>query len=132
MIKTGKKKLSKNRMIAVLDKACRQRTVIDRDHNTCQRCGKQDGEWDPEVRRPTVIQWSHIKGRRYLALRWDDDNSLAHCDRCHTWFTHNHILGLDWFSKKFPERWERIKRVLEACPQTKDADIRARVEELRA
>lgn len=130
MIRKSKRTLAKNRMYRDLDAACRQRTVIERDGNTCQRCGKKHGEWDAEIERYVVIQWSHIKGRRYLALRWDDDNSLAHCDRCHAWFGNNPILGLDWFAKKFPERWERIVRHLQAGPIK--INVKSMVEELRA
>jgi len=132
VIKTGTKKLSKNRMVAMLDKACRQRTVIERDNDTCQRCSRRQGEWDCEIHRPTIIQWAHVHTRRHHCLRWDDDNTLALCSRCHKWFDNNKVLALDWFAKQFPERWDRIKRVLQSGIKVPTSEIKSMVQEINA
>lgn len=35
------------------------------------------------------LQTMHIVSRRYLSVRWDDDNALAGCAAHHTYFTHD-------------------------------------------
>lgn len=121
-IKRSKKSASQHRMVLALDAACRLR-VFERDDLTCQRCGKRGGEWDKELERPVIIQWSHVHSRRHYCLRWDDDNSKAFCDRCHCWWGNNPGLAYDWFAKNFPERWERITRVLLLNPKIRVKDL---------
>lgn len=125
-----KKTLSKRRMVLALDKAARQEIVIERDQNVCQRCGWKDGDvyglWSKigDTYR-VIIQWAHVHTREYYCTRWEPDNSLALCSRCHVWFDNHKVLSFDWFAKKFPDRWERITRVLQSGNnKTTDADIR--------
>lgn len=129
MIQSGKKALSQARMVKILDVDCRQRVVEERDENTCQRCGSRQGEWTAGDPYPVVIQWSHVHSRRHYCLRWDDDNSKALCRNCHCWWTNNPGLAYDWFMKKWPERWERITRVLQLNPKV---IVKHKLEELRA
>lgn len=113
-------------MIRDLDKVARVAVVEDRDRNVCQWCGIAAGEWDPEIERAAVIQWCHVHTRRWLCLRWEEDNAFAGCDRCHKRFDNNKVLGFDWFSKKFSERWERLVRFLQSGDtRTTDAWVRA-------
>jgi 5-methylcytosine-specific restriction endonuclease McrA len=77
-----------------------------RDDFVCQKCGRRK----PEVQ----IQGAHIlteKGHGILAA--DPDNIVALCSSCHMWATdswHNSPLeNADWFNKKFPGRFERLK-----------------------
>jgi hypothetical protein len=116
---------SKAAMIRDLDKSARVDVVESRDKNVCQWCCKKAGDWDPELKRPVRIQWCHVHTRRWLCVRWDEDNSFAGCDRCHNRFDNNKVLGFDWFAKKFPERWERLVRFLQSG-ETKTSDARVR------
>lgn len=115
--KRSKRSASQHRMVLALDAACRAR-VFARDMvhpwavPQCQRCGNS-----------TDLQWSHVHSRRHYCLRWDDDNSEVLCVRCHCWWTNNPGLAFDWFSKKWPERWERITRVLIANPKVHVKDL---------
>jgi len=99
-------------MVAALDADCRKRVVEERDQNTCQRCGKREGEWDSEIQRPVKIQWAHVHTREYHVTRWEEDNSLALCDRDHVWFDNHKVLSYEWFRKHWNERWEHIQNVL--------------------
>lgn len=120
------KRRTKRGMVIDLDKSARHEVVVERDQDTCQRCGIHNGDWIPELLRYAVIQWCHVHTREYYCLRWEPDNSYAGCDRCHVWFDQHKVLGFDWFSKKWPERWKRILRVLQSGNnKTTDADIRA-------
>lgn len=128
------KRRTKRGMVLDLDKVARHEIVVERDGNICQRCGHRDG-WnvyleDKRMYWTLKIQWAHVHTREYHLTRWEPDNSLALCDRCHVWFDNHKVLAFDWFAKKFPERWERINRMLQArlltdgnCRMT-DADVR--------
>ena len=121
-----KKTRTKRGMVIDLDKVARREIVEERDGNVCQRCGFPVLVISPDGRfydRP--IQWAHVHTREYYITRWEPDNSLALCSACHVWFDNHKVLSLDWFAKKYPERWERIKRILQGNCKTTDADIRA-------
>ena len=113
-----KKTRTKRGMVIDLDKVARREIVEERDGNVCQRC-----RYYPEGTLP--IQWAHVHTREYYITRWEPDNSLALCSACHVWFDNHKVLSLDWFAKKYPERWERLKRILQGNCKTTDADIRA-------
>src|SRR5580698_1555728 len=112
VIKTGKKKLSINRMKRALDDAARAE-VFFRDGNVCIRCH------DP--RRP--VQWAHVLSRRHPCLRWNPENAMSLCAGCHLFWHHEPALALDWFFKNFGDRWERIQRVLQANPKIRVKDL---------
>lgn len=116
-IKSSKKKLSHRRMVIALDKAARKEVVEDRDDNTCQRCGHKQGQWDEEIKMPVVIQWAHVHGRDDFALRWEPDNTIALCSRCHVFFDNHKVLAFEWFRKRWPERWEHLQNVLQFQPR---------------
>lgn len=121
------KRRTKRGMVLDLDKVARREIVEERDKNICQRCGLFEGWWSgggPDATR-TVIQWAHVHTREYYVTRWEADNSLALCKRCHVWFDNHKVLSLDWFAKKFPERWESIKRILHAGTKTNDDWVRS-------
>jgi len=121
------KRRTKRGMVLDLDKVARREIVEERDQNICQRCGHSDGEIYHEGSTTWIsgIQWCHVITREYYITRWDVDNSFAGCNRCHKWWHTNPILAFDWFAKKYPERWERLKRILQGNCKTTDADIRA-------
>jgi 5-methylcytosine-specific restriction endonuclease McrA len=102
-------------MILALDAQARQE-VFERDGFKCQRCGVREG-------LGAVLQWSHVHSRRHYCLRWDPDNAKILCLKCHCWWTNNPGLAYDWFVKKFPERWERITRVLQANPKVRVKEL---------
>jgi len=104
-------------VIRELDAITRREVVEERDGNKCIRCGATDS-----------IQWSHVHSRRHHCIRWDPENSKALCAACHTWWTYNPGLAYDWFAKNYPERWERITRILLANPKV---DVRELLRERR-
>lgn len=50
------------------------------------------------------LQCAHIVSRRYMAVRWSDQNALSLCGAHHTYFTHSPLeweqfcrdIGIDW------------------------------------
>ena len=121
------KRRTKRGMVIDLDKVARREIVIERDKNICQRCGIELYESDIVGCSivPAVIQWAHVNTREYYITRWEPDNSLALCSRCHVWFDNHKVLSLDWFAQKWPDRWENIKRILHCGTKTNDAWVRS-------
>jgi 5-methylcytosine-specific restriction endonuclease McrA len=131
VIRSSPKTRARKRMIAALDADCRERVVWQRDREICQRCGIQNGAWIEELGRYAQIQWCHVHTREYYVTRWEADNSLALCDRCHVFFDNHKVLSFEWFRKTWPERWQNIQNVLQSGTKTSDAWIRSRFLELK-
>ena len=72
--------------------------IRTRDDWACRCCGS--------VRN---IQCAHVVSRRYRAVRWDSDNALALCSRCHVRYTYDPIAWQDWIDEKFPGRMEQLR-----------------------
>lgn len=51
----------------------------------CVTCGTTEG-----------LQCSHNVSRRYLIVRYDLDNAVTHCVRCHLFYTHNPLEHRKW------------------------------------
>ena len=130
MIKPSKKAVSRNRMLKALDKQSKQEVCGDRDQWTCQRCGRQHGDWDIQKQAYVIVQWCHVQTREYHILRWEPDNTLVLCKEDHVWFDNHKVQSYEWFSKKWPERWANIQRVLQMPCKTSMAWLRERYNEL--
>lgn len=117
MIKRSKKTLSKNRMIAALDKDARQQ-VFERDGHKCIRCSST-----------SLTQWAHVFSRRHPCIRWEPDNAMTLCAGCHLFWHHEPALAMDWYFKNFRDRFERMQRVLQLNPKVRVKDL---YDELRA
>lgn len=96
-----------------LDRLCRA-VVMERDGHRCARCGatRKLGKQYQVVR----VQWAHVHTRGWLALRWDPDNSMALCARCHLMW-HGTIPGHEremrgWWEATYPERACRLNLAL--------------------
>lgn len=64
---------------------------IIRSRGHCEAAG-----WD-RLRCGGVLQTAHIVPRRYLSVRWDEENAYCMCAAHHTYFTY------------FPLAWERFR-----------------------
>ena len=84
-----------------LDALARQRVVVERDNNTCVRCGKSAPQYK--------IDWSHVYSRENRAIRWHPDNSKALCFKCHEWWAANPVDSGEWFQRTFPDRYLRLQ-----------------------
>jgi hypothetical protein len=62
------------------------------------------------------LQCAHVVRRRYLSVRWDDDNAACLCAAHHVYFTH-HPIAEDRFHNQLlsPERFSALKRRAEAA-----------------
>lgn len=73
--------------------------VRERDHWTCQRCGK----YFPEGHR-RGLDSAHIFSRRHKGTRHDPDNALALCHGCHSYFTGYPLYFVTWIKEKLGEQ----------------------------
>src|SRR5579872_5782654 len=111
-MKLSKKARSNRRMVALLDADARK-VVFERDGGVCVRCGD----------RSRAVQWCHIFSRRHKALRWEPDNALSMCAGCHMFWHHEPLLAVEWFRKKWPERYSRIMAVMQINPKVRVKEI---------
>lgn len=73
---------------------------IIREAGKCDWCGR-DG-------RQVQLQCSHVVSRKYLKLRWDENNANALCAGCHMrWHSHP-IEAIEWFKSKYPARYDYL------------------------
>jgi len=64
---------------------------IIRSQGECEVCGKTEN-----------LQCSHVLSRRHLHTRWDLDNALCLCVRCHLYWQHKEPHEfVRWFDDKF-------------------------------
>lgn len=77
---------SKKSIKKKLDKLCSE---IVRARGGCEICFKTEH-----------LQCAHIYPRTIMSLRWDMDNLLCLCYRCHFHFAHKHPLAFTEFIKK--------------------------------
>lgn len=129
-IKSCRKTSSRKRVIAELDAIAREQIVIVRDENTCQRCGKKDGEYHDDGKK-VVIQWSHVLSRVHYCIRWDPNNSKALCSKDHFWWENHKGEAYYWFSKNWPLRWEFVNERVRTAGPMKDYQLRELLEEMR-
>ena len=71
--------------------------IRNRDQR-CQNCGTFDR-----------LQCAHLISRSYKSIRTDEENAVALCSSCHTYFTHRPLEWLEWIEVEFPGRYERLR-----------------------
>lgn len=69
--------------------------VVRKRDKRCQRCGNE-----------LTLQNSHTISRTNYFLRWDEQNCIALCYKCHIYFWHKSPLeAAKWFMETFPDRY---------------------------
>ena len=63
-----------------------------KQNGICQKCLRQVGY--------AKLQVSHLFGRRYKALRWDEDNVSIVCFSCHLAFHESPVEHVAWFIRE--------------------------------
>ena len=78
------------------------------------------------------IQCAHIVSRRYRATRWDRDNAMPLCAKCHTYYTHRPLEWEAWVVSRIGEgRWFDLKARALAGRKWTRAELEDRAAELR-
>lgn len=62
-----------------------------RSYGECEKCGTDKN-----------LQCAHIISRRHYSTRWDPENALCLCKRCHIYWMHKEPHEfVQWFDDKF-------------------------------
>ena len=86
----------RKKMIKLLDKLASQ---IVRNHGACEICGRKD-----------TLAAAHIFSRRNFNVRWDLENLLCLCYRCHFHFAHKEpILFTEFVKKKLGKKFINLQ-----------------------
>lgn len=116
-MRSSKKTISRRKLVLELDKLTRE-TVLERDCNSCVRCGNTE-----------YLTVSHVYPKGTFGnLRWELDNLKILCLSCHRVWHMNPVEMADWWRKKYPERYERLSLARHTAPKV---DMQALLAELR-
>ena len=92
-----------------------------RDGGRCMACGSTER-----------LQCAHIVSRRYRATRWDNDNAVALCSRCHTNYTHHPLEWHEWVDRTFGDAHYGLLRAQALNSPLPDlADVLSEYEEVK-
>jgi len=96
---------------------------IIRSKGACERCGGVDN-----------LQCAHIYSRKFGSVRFDEDNALCLCAKCHRW-GHDHPLEFADFAHEIketePMKVQKLKWRKEQIVKRKMADWLELEEELK-
>ncbi len=70
---------------------------VKAEERVCRRCGSSED-----------LQWAHVMSRRYLATRWDRENSMALCRTHHFMFT-EHPLRWEQWCRDVDVPWDELR-----------------------
>lgn len=75
--------------------------VIRARDRICQHCGTDKS-----------LQCSHVLPRTYLSVRWNTDNAIALCYRCHIYWWHKYPHDASqWFDSRWPGRYQALREL---------------------
>ena len=99
--KPKKKRKSKEKILSEEREKETKKLLFDRANNQCEKCGRS-GKY---------LQWAHIEGRN-PKIKYDLDNLLLLCAKCHMWFDNssNRYESMEFLKTKRSE--EQLKRLL--------------------
>ncbi len=98
------KKPSKSTLTRKLDKICSE---LVRARGQCWKC-----------KGTTTLQTAHIFSRKYRSVRWDLDNLLCSCAKCHFWGHANPILFTEFVREYLGEvKYTLLKKIAQPIKQ---------------
>ena len=101
MIKKPVKKVSKS---ILKYKADRLLSKFIRSLDHCEKCGSLKN-----------LQAAHVYSRRFVNLRYDTQNLLCLCSKCHFQWHDSPLDSIIWFNQAYPDRVKYLlkkKRIL--------------------
>ena len=57
------------------------------------------------------LQCAHIISRTYKAIRYNPDNALCLCQKCHFYYTYHYIEWEDFIDEKLPNRRQALRKL---------------------
>lgn len=112
------KKLSLSKKIKLADKLFSE---LVRSRGKCEHCGKT-----------TSLQCAHIISRTNKHLRWNEDNALSLCVRCHLYWSHRNPLEFTkWYQENYPVNYLFLMREKDKIEPELGQTIEFIIKELR-
>lgn len=109
--------MSKKSLTRKLDKICSE---IVRATGSCERCGSKKN-----------LQCCHIFSRTYRSTRFDLDNLICMCAKCHFWSHKNPTLFTDWVYETRKEKYEILKEKFRYITKLSEDDLQFKYEILK-
>lgn len=77
--------------------------VIRSRDGKCLHCGKTEN-----------LQCSHVLPRTYISVRWNTENAITLCYRCHIYWWHKYPHeAVAWYDSLFPGKYQDLKLLAE-------------------
>lgn len=70
---------------------------IIRHKNACDRCSSR-----------AFLQCAHIISRNYHGTRWDEENAMCLCSKCHLWWHREPVLAGRWLEEMWPGKFDKL------------------------
>jgi len=87
----------------------KRKTVIDRMDTLARKCIRLRDEWTCQKCGMQGHDVHHVRMRKYYSTRWDLNNLILLCKRCHSDVDNNPIGFVVWFMNEYPARQEAIE-----------------------
>ena len=107
--------------------------IIVRRRGVCEKCGRRLAKAKGEGE---IGDADHVFGKGTDGLRWNLDNMLYLCFKCHRLIKHSNA-GRNtenefrrWFIEKFPERYEKIKDLINRVNLIDPYEVNKRLKEM--
>lgn len=114
-----KKKILKNKLEELWKMYC-----LLRDNNTCQYCGSKED-----------LQVHHIISRKNSNTKYDVDNGITLCKRCHAKISLNNnerMLFMLWYFKKFGiEKYEQLQEKARQIKNWRISELEEAIKDLQ-
>jgi 5-methylcytosine-specific restriction endonuclease McrA len=109
--------MAKKSLTKKLDKLCSE---IVRSKGVCERCGSVKS-----------LQCCHIFSRTYRSTRWDLDNLICMCAKCHFWSHKNPTLFTDWVYETRGQQYLILKEKFREITKLSEDDLQIAYEVLK-
>jgi 5-methylcytosine-specific restriction endonuclease McrA len=94
--------------------------VVRQRDKQCQRCGTTEN-----------LQCSHVLPRTFISVRWNPENAIALCYRCHIYWWHKYPHeAVAWFDAKWPGRYQAMRDITNLGIKTKPDEEYKKLKEL--
>ena len=102
------------------NKADKLFSLFVRSLDHCERCGSIK-----------TLQAAHIYSRRYVNLRYDIQNVMCLCAKCHFQWHDSPLDSIIWFNQNYPERLEYLKKKRNIIKKWTIKDYEKTIEEIK-
>lgn len=113
----GEETCSRCHRPAVVLQWCRAHAELEADRRVAAYVKRRDGACVAcGDRKPWVLEWAHVLGRRYKRIRWMPAAAVALCTEDHRYLDTHPNEKRAFFRERFPGLLEELDRLKDQAP----------------